>query len=376
MSEKPSLIGILGGGQLGQMLALAGIPLGFRFRVWDPAPDCCARLCAEHVCAEYDDSAALERFVEGLDLVTFEFENVPAETLRAIESRVRVSPSCKALQISQDRLLEKQFFAGLNIPLAEFVEVNSETDLANAMKTLNSPAILKSRRFGYDGKGQLRLQIASDPKTAWSDFGEKPAVLERMLAFEREVSCLAARNADGEIAFYPLFENTHEKGILRRTVVPASTSPELEQQAQNILAQILDELDYCGLLTIEFFIVNGQLIVNEMAPRVHNSGHLTIEAFHTSQFEQHLRAVAGLPLGSTALRSPSVMVNCIGSLPPSEAVLRLPGAAFHDYGKPPRPGRKVGHITLQASSLDQCLEKATFIESLSETMGGTNFDSV
>ncbi|MGF1572437.1 MAG: 5-(carboxyamino)imidazole ribonucleotide synthase [Sumerlaeia bacterium] len=369
MTRKPKLIGILGGGQLGQMLALAGIPLGLKFRVWDPAKDCCARLCAEHICAPYDDPTAIEQFAEGLDLITYEFENVPTQTLAALEKRLPIHPSRKALAVSQDRLAEKDFFYNANIPVTEYYEVNSAEDLALAMGAMKGPSILKSRRFGYDGKGQLRISGDENPADAWAAFGNQAAVLERMLTFEREVSCLGAGNTLHEFACYPLFENVHQHGILKRTTTPAAVSPKLEKQAQEILAYTLKELDYFGLLTIEFFVVEGKLVVNEMAPRVHNSGHLTLEAFPTSQFEQHLRAICGLPLGNVELRSPAVMINCIGKLPPLNAVLKIPRAAYHDYGKLPRDGRKVGHITLTADTLEDAVKTAEFVEKLSTLEG-------
>ncbi|MDX1973370.1 MAG: 5-(carboxyamino)imidazole ribonucleotide synthase [Candidatus Sumerlaeia bacterium] len=340
------LIGILGGGQLGQMLALAGIPLGLRFRVFDPSPDCCARLCSEHVCAPYEDIESLKRFADGLDLLTYEFENVPTSALDALSSVVDIHPNRRALETSQDRLLEKRFFSGLGIEVAPYFQVDALSDLEQGLNEFEGRGILKTRRFGYDGKGQVRLNREVDTASAWVEFGEKPSVLEAFVPFEREVSMIGARSQSGEIATYPLIENVHRGGILRRSTVPANASDELELQARHILTMAMEALEYRGLLTIEFFVVGEKLVVNEMAPRVHNSGHLTMEAFATSQFEQHLRAVCNYPLGSTRLVRPAVMLNAIGSIPEIQGIASFPEVAYHHYGKENRPGRKVGHVTV------------------------------
>jgi 5-(carboxyamino)imidazole ribonucleotide synthase len=337
------------------MLALAGYPLGLRFRSLDPSPEAPAGHLAKLVVAAYDDPAALERFADGLAVATYEFENVPDAAVRLLEARVPVFPGALALQTAQDRLAEKQMFGQLEIPLPGYAAVSSLADLDAAIGRLGLPAVLKTRRLGYDGKGQVVLRAPDEAAAAWASLGEVPCVLEQMIPLRRELSVLAVRGRDGSTACYPLVENTHREGILRVSVAPAPDTgelAELQAQAEQFAARILDHLGYVGLLALELFVDDrdGRLLANEIAPRVHNSGHLTIEGSETSQFENHLRAILGLPLGSTAPRGHAAMVNLIGTVPPTEEILAIPGAHLHLYGKAPRPGRKLGHVTVTAAS--------------------------
>jgi 5-(carboxyamino)imidazole ribonucleotide synthase len=315
------IVGVIGGGQLGRMLALAGIPLGLSFRFLDPSPDAPAAEVGELVVGEYDDSELLDRLADGAAAVTYEFENVPV----AAAERVQALPAAAALEASQDRLVEKQLFRRLGIPTPR---IDDEVE--------EFPAILKTRRLGYDGKGQRLVDSWNGP--------DGSHVLEERVPFDRELSLLAVRAADGETRFWPLVENVHEHGILRTSRVPAAGARQQEAEEYGVL--LLDALGYVGVLALELFDTGDRLLANEFAPRVHNTGHWTIEGAVTSQFENHLRAILGLPLGPTGARAPSVMVNLIGTLPPVEELLALPGAHVHLYGKEPRTGRKVGHVTL------------------------------
>jgi len=364
---RQTTIGILGAGQLGRMLALAGYPLGLRFRLLDPAADAPAGQLAEHQPGGYDDAATLEQFAAGLDVVTYEFENVPVAAARALAEHVPVFPPPAALEAAQDRLTEKTFFQNLGIATPPFAPVDTRADLAAAIAQIGLPAVLKTRRLGYDGKGQQVLRAPADAEAAWNALGGAPLILEGFVPFVRELSILAARGRDGQVACFPLVENHHRGGILRLSLAPApGLTPALQAAAEGIAHAALDALGYVGLLAIELFEVDdrrptaddegpacgGQssLLVNEMAPRVHNSGHWSIEGAETSQFEQHLRAVLGLPLGPTAVRGAAAMVNLIGGWPEPAAVLAVPGAHLHLYGKAPRRARKVGHITVRADS--------------------------
>jgi 5-(carboxyamino)imidazole ribonucleotide synthase len=353
-------IGILGGGQLGRMLALAGYPLGLRFRFFDPvAGEAPVDALAERVRGAYLDATVLESFAAGLDAVTFEFENVPVVAARQLAARVPVFPPPQALEVAQDRLVEKSFFRDQGIPTPPFVAVNAREELAGAIAQIGLPAMLKTRRMGYDGKGQALLRAPEDVELAWEALQGQDLILEGFVAFDREVSILAVRSKTGEVAYYPLVQNRHREGILRRSIAPApDTTPELQALAQNYAARVLAALDYVGVLAIELFQVGETLIANEMAPRVHNSGHWTIEGAETSQFENHLRAVVGLPLGSTAPHGLSAMLNLIGEVPDATAILAVPGAHLHLYDKAPRPGRKLGHVTLR------CDDPALFEERL------------
>ena len=313
-------VGVIGGGQLGRMLALAGIPLGLSFRFLDPAADAPAGEVGELLVGAYDDPDLLDRLADGAAAVTYEFENVPVEAAR----RVGAIPGAAALEASQDRLVEKQLFRRLGIPT---VRIDDEVEAF--------PALLKTRRLGYDGKGQRLVET-------WEGPGPHH-VLEERVSFDRELSLIAVRGRDGDTRCWPLVENVHEGGILRTSRAPAANGPQAE--AEDYAKRLLDELGYVGVLALELFDVGGTLLANEFAPRVHNTGHWTIEGAATSQFENHLRAILGLPLGSTE-SLPSLLVNLIGSVPSNEEVLRIPGAHLHLYGKEPRPGRKLGHITL------------------------------
>ena len=357
-ARRQPMLGILGGGQLARMLALAAAPLGVKTLVVDSSADACAGQLAPLVVAGWDDYAALEAFAAQVDVVTFDFENVPAETARWLAERVAVWPAPQALAVAQDRLTEKTLFRECGISTPEFRVVDSREGLDQALAALGVPAILKTRRFGYDGKGQYVIRTSSDVEPAWQKLGGRPLILEGYVPFDRELSLLAVRGRDGTIATYPLVENEHRDGILHRSIAPAGdTGEKLSERAAEYASRILGELDYVGVLAIEWFQDGPRLLVNEMAPRVHNSGHWTIEGATTSQFENHVRAVCGLPLGRCDCQGFSAMFNFIGSVPVVADVLKHPEAHLHDYGKTPRPGRKVGHVTLRANSAEELSEK-------------------
>jgi 5-(carboxyamino)imidazole ribonucleotide synthase len=345
-------IGILGGGQLGRMLILAGAPLGLDFKVFDPSSEAVAGRLAPLLCDDINDVPALGWFAKNLDFVTYEWENVPVGSAKYLSERVPVFPPVRALEISSDRLKEKSFFRENGVPTPDFVAIETREELGLAVKELGLPCVLKTRKFGYDGKGQMVLKTPRDVERGWSELGGAALILEKFVAFDRELSILAVRGKDGEKKFYPLVENHHEGGILRLSIAPAPNwSAEIQSDAEKFASKILDKLGYVGVLALELFQVGERLLANEIAPRVHNSGHWTIEGSHCSQFENHLRAVAGLPLGSTEMKTPhAAMVNLIGGLPPLCDSLKIAGAHAHFYGKQPKPGRKVGHITLVASS--------------------------
>jgi 5-(carboxyamino)imidazole ribonucleotide synthase len=341
MTSARPRIGILGAGQLALMLAEAG-------RSLDADILCAGRPgdCAEHAASvlpvDLHDAAAVASFATRVDLLTIESENIDARVLHGLN----LFPNAHAIGIAQDRLLEKRFFLDCGLEVAPFAPVDSLDDLQTAIATIGLPAILKTRRMGYDGKGQFRLHSADQAPAAWSALGSVPCILEGMVAFDAEVSLIAARNRSGETVFYPLAENVHRDGILRLSRAPAF--PAMQPSAELFLTHLLDRLHYIGVLAVEFFVRDGHLLANEMAPRVHNSGHWTIEGSATSQFENHLRALLGLPLGST-VSQPTVMLNCIGSMPPASETRAFPTLARHDYGKASRPGRKVGHLIFPAS---------------------------
>ena len=335
-------IGILGAGQLALMLAEAGNVLGVDV-ICAGQPGDCAGQVATVLPVDLDDAAAVASFAAGVDLVTIESENIHADVLQGLN----LYPNARAVGIAQDRLLEKRFFHACGIGTAPFASVDSLEDLTRAMEITGLPAILKTRRMGYDGKGQVRLRSAEDAPGAWAEIGEVPCILEGMVNFEAEVSLIAARGRSGQVVFYPLIENHHREGILRTSIAPF-VHDELQSQAESYLNVLLEKLEYVGVLAVEFFVVDGTLLANEMAPRVHNSGHWTIEGSATSQFENHLRAIAGMELGDTTSR-PTVMLNCIGSMPSESETAEVPELSRHDYGKEARPGRKVGHLTFPAS---------------------------
>jgi len=351
-------IGILGGGQLGYMLALAGYPLDFHFRFLDPSPQAPVGRIAPRVTAEYTDLEALDKFAHGLALVTYEFENVPVEAALHLAKRLPVYPPPQALATAQDRLSEKTLFQKLGIATTEFAVVNSVAELQEAIRKLGLPAVLKTRRLGYDGKGQWMLRTREDVERLEQEFPAAPLILEKFVRFTRELSILAVRGRAGETAFYPLVENHHRGGILRLSLAPAPRlTPSLQQEAEDAARRLLQALEYVGVLAVELFECDGHLLANEIAPRVHNSGHWSIEGAVTSQFENHLRAVAGLPLGETRTLGNSAMLNLIGELPETGELLTVPDAHLHAYGKALRPGRKVGHVTLRADSAEQLAER-------------------
>jgi 5-(carboxyamino)imidazole ribonucleotide synthase len=342
-------IGVIGAGQLGRMLALAGYPLALQFRFLDASPESPGAQVAPIITGAFDDPHSLERLAAEVDLVTYEFENVPVASLEDVARTHAVHPPVDALRVSQDRLLEKQLFQRLKIPTPPFRAVDSLDGLRTAVRELGYPCVLKTRRLGYDGKGQRYIRKPADVDAAWSALGTVPLILEGYVDFEREVSIVGVRSTTGEVRAYPIVANTHREGILRVTLAP-HRHPALQKTAEVHLKRVMKHFDYAGVLTIEFFVQRGRLVANEMAPRVHNSGHWTIEGAVTSQFENHLRGILGLPLGDTAAVGHSAMINFIGRLPERDALLDVPGLHWHDYGKAPRPGRKLGHCTVVAAS--------------------------
>jgi 5-(carboxyamino)imidazole ribonucleotide synthase len=343
------IIGILGGGQLGRMLAMAGARLGLRCHVYAPEPESPAFDVVHRITeADYSDEVALARFADDVDIVTYEFENVPDKAARFLSSRLTVRPGPRALTVSQDRVVEKTFARDCGLGVPDFVAVDDEAGLEAALARLGRPAVLKTRRFGYDGKGQAVIREGDDAAAAFASIGRQPAILEAFVPFLREISVLVVRGANGEIRHYDPVENVHSGGILRTSTVPAAITPDLAAEARRMGATLAEKLDYVGVLAVELFVTaDGRLTVNEMAPRVHNSGHWTEAACHCSQFENHMRAVAGLPLGSTQRHCDAVMENLIGADVEAWAdIAREEGAVLHLYGKrDQRPGRKMGHVT-------------------------------
>jgi len=344
-------IGVLGGGQLGQMLAQAGKRLGHSFRFLDPDPEACAQTEGEHICAAFEDIGALARFCDGLEVATFEFENVPVSAAEFVAQRVPMFPGAASLRVTQDRVLEKQWFSRCAFDITPWASVESETDLAHAVATIGAPGVLKSRRGGYDGKGQARIASAVGALAAWASIGRVPAIYEALVPFRRELSLIVARSAAGEIECCPLVQNSHEGGILRITRAPApDVDPQVERAARGHARMLVEDLGHIGVFTIELFEVceggRVRLLANETAPRIHNSGHWTIEGARVSQFENHIRAITGEPVGSMTPTGPSAMVNLIGRIPSAVRAISDPGVFLHDYTKAPRAGRKVGHITV------------------------------
>jgi 5-(carboxyamino)imidazole ribonucleotide synthase len=345
-------IGILGGGQLGRMLVLAAARLGLKCQVFSPDPDSPAFDVVQNAtCAEYADVEALELFAADVDVVTYEFENIPAATAMVLAARRPVLPDHRILETVQDRLVEKNFISGLGIGTAAYANVASPQSLGEAIKTIGLPAVIKTRRFGYDGKGQAIIREGDDLAQVWDDLGTKSAIVEAFVPFEREISVIAARGADGSVECFDVTENEHRDHILKYSRVPAAVPDTLAAQARDIAKKIATALDYVGVLAVEMFVVPNAggptLLVNEIAPRVHNSGHWTLDGASVSQFEQHIRAVAGLPLGKPVRHGSAVMTNLIGDdILDYGKWLTVPGAAVHIYGKgPPRSGRKMGHVT-------------------------------
>ncbi len=345
-------IGILGGGQLGRMLAMAAARLGLRCQVFSPDPDSPAfDVVLNATCAEYADVEALELFANDVDVITYEFENVPASAALILGARRPVLPDHKILETTQDRLAEKDFVTRLGVGTADYADVSTAAGLRTAIQKIGLPAVLKTRRFGYDGKGQALIREGDNPDRIWADLGTKSAILEAFIPFEREISVIAARSADGEVECFDVTENEHRDHILKVSRVPAAIPQNLAQEAREVAGKIAGALDYVGVLAVEMFVLesdNGpKILVNEIAPRVHNSGHWTLDGASVSQFEQHIRAIAGWPLGKPLRHGEVTMTNLIGDeINSYEQWLTVPGATVHLYGKGvPRPGRKMGHVT-------------------------------
>lgn len=346
-----SSVAVVGAGQLGQMLGLAGRSLGIECVYLDPSPNPPALAVGEVIERSYDDPDGLNELAARADVLTYEFENVPFDAVLKAADRIPVFPPTEALRTAQDRLEEKRLFEALEIPTAEFRSVDSDADLQHAADALGFPMMLKTRRFGYDGKGQAVIRDAGSLRDAWRRLGAVPLIAERLISFDREVSAIGARGVGGDIVTYPLTENNHVGGILRTSLAPVDDA-DLSTLARSFLVRLLAHFDYVGVLALELFVIGDTLLANEFAPRVHNSGHWTIEGAVTSQFENHLRAVLDLPLGDASAVGYAAMVNLIGSMPANPDVIRRHGGHLHDYGKEARPGRKLGHITLVAETVD------------------------
>jgi len=381
-------LGVFGSGQLGRMLALAAHPLGIRVHTFSPERETpTGQVCEKEICASYDDRDAVRAFVRGVDAVTFEFENVPSHVAEIAEEEGKpVRPGGHVLHVAQNRLREKGFFADAGLPVTPFAPVHSLADLEKGLSEIGAPAVLKTAAFGYDGKGQVKIDDPSQAEDAWQAMSGQPAILEAFVPFEREVSVVAARGTDGAFAAFPLVENRHANHILDVTIAPAQVSSEVVAEAAQLTRRLMEALDVVGVLCVEFFLLpkknqresifsassasasfashSGRLLINEIAPRPHNSGHWTIEGAVTSQFEQQARAVCGLPLGSSEQIRPAVMVNLLGDLwaqgePNWAALLAYPTAKLHLYGKSAaRPGRKMGHVTVTAETVEEALEIA------------------
>ena len=347
------VVGILGGGQLGRMTALAGVPLGLRFRFLEPRSPSPVDAVGEVIRGSYDDPEALRTFGQGLAVATYEFENVPVDAVRRLGGQTTVHPAPAALEMAQDRLREKDGFTRLGIATNDYRPVETREELEAAVDEMGPPLVVKTRRMGYDGKGQARIMSRDDVEAAWTRLGGVPLLVESFVDFQRELSLVAVRGLNGEFRAYPLVENVHWKGILLTTAAPASVSPEIQGLAEDSVARLMESLGYVGVMAVEFFQVGDGLVANEMAPRVHNSGHWTQDGAVTSQFENHLRAILGLPLGGTEAIAPTVMLNFLGRIPQVEAVLKERRAHLHLYGKSPRPGRKIGHVNVVAETAEE-----------------------
>ena len=363
-------VGILGGGQLARMLALSGAPLGLRFLVMDNVADACAGQFAPMVVGDYRDETTLSEFASRVDVATFDFENVPAESAQWLSERVPVFPNPGALATAQDRLAEKTLFRELNIPVPPFAPIDTREQLDAALADIGTPCILKTRRLGYDGKGQFRIKSPADADAAWDALGAQASkvglILEGFVHFQRELSVVAVRGRDGEFRAWPLTENWHVDGVLSASLAPARVDSALGEIAYDYARRLGEAMDYVGVFALELFCRDGELLANELAPRVHNSGHWTIEGSETSQFQNHLRAVLGLPLGDTRMVGLACMLNWIGEMPDALPMLREPGGHWHDYGKLPRAGRKVGHATLRA---DDAKSLAISLERVGAALG-------
>jgi 5-(carboxyamino)imidazole ribonucleotide synthase len=357
---KLTRVGIIGAGQLGRMLALAGYPLGLKCAFLDRSAEAPAAQVAPILTGELEDSAQLAALAARSDVLTFDWENISGSALAPLEKVTLIRPPRAALEVSQDRLAEKALFSKLRIPVAAHAAIDNKEQLLRAARQLGLPGVLKTRRLGYDGKGQFLVRDAAHIDAAWTAIGGHGLIYERFQNFTREVSLVGVRSEAGQTVFYPLSANVHGGGILHYGVAPFSNLA-LERAARTYLKRVMSALDYVGVLTVEFFVVKGRLVANEMAPRVHNSGHWTIEGCVTSQFENHLRAICGLPLGSTRALGHTAMINFLGQMPDRERLLAMDGLAFHDYGKEPRPGRKLGHCTIlkgRAGERNLALEEA------------------
>ncbi len=340
-------IGIIGAGQLGQMLGFAAAEIGLDCEFLDPSDSPPAADCGHVIRAPFDSHTALETLAANCDIVTYEFENVPVGALAAIDGQLPIYPPPEALRHAQDRLAEKRLFESLDIPLPGFAVVDSRDDIDNAIESLGLPIVIKTRRLGYDGKGQFVLRDASQADEAWQAVGNSALIAEQWVAFDFEVSVIGVRNTEGEVAVYPLTRNEHSNGILHTSRAPVE-APELAALGGRYMNRLLEHLDYVGVLALELFVADGKLLANEFAPRVHNSGHWTIEGAETSQFVNHLLAICGRQPGPTSVRGHAGMLNLIGRIP--EAARELPHGELHDYGKTERPGRKLGHITVVADT--------------------------
>jgi len=358
-------LGLLGGGQLGRMFTVAARTLGYRVTVVDPDPHApAAEFATKHLAAPYTDPAALDEIARTCAAVTTEFENAPAAALDALANRTVVRPAGSSVAVAQDRRREKEFFSGNGLPVGAHAFIESAADIATALERVELPGVLKTARFGYDGKGQARVRGRADLEATWRDWKEVPCVLEQLLPLELEVSVVLARGEDGAVAVFPVAENSHAGGILDVTIAPARIAPAMAVEARALASKIASGLDYVGVLAVEMFVVDGKLLMNEIAPRPHNSGHYTIDACRTSQFEQQVRVLCGLPLGDPSQHTPAVMVNLLGDIwsggePNWTAVLAHPGAHLHLYGKrEARPGRKMGHVTICEDTTQHALEVA------------------
>jgi 5-(carboxyamino)imidazole ribonucleotide synthase len=345
-------VGVMGAGQLGQMLAFAGRNLGFEFRFISPDANAPAGRHAELVVSDYANEAALAHFADGLDVATYEFESIPAEAVKFVAGRVPVYPPLIALETAQDRSKEKSCFERLKIPTAPFAVVDSMNEVRQALEKIGVPAVLKTRTQGYDGKGQAVIRRKDEIANAWVVAKGAPSIVESFVNFSRELSIIGVRGRDGKSAFYPMVENYHSEGILRFSLAPApAVSDDLQKKAEEYSGRLMDSLGYVGVLALELFQTGSDLVANEMAPRVHNTGHWTIEGADTSQFENHLRAIVGMPLGSTEMGGAAGMINVIGREPNVERLREIDDVHIHMYGKTARPRRKLGHITVVSDSL-------------------------
>lgn len=350
-------VGVLGGGQLGQMLVLAGYPLGIKTTCYDSSIDVPASLVGNVIAGSLQDTQKLHRWASHVDVITYEWENYPAELVADLSESRPVHPGTHVLASMQDRWAEKRLLDELAIPVTPFRLVRNERELVRAIEELDTPLVLKTRTGGYDGKGQVVIRDESDLAAGVALTADAECIAEQWVPFDRELSVIGARGLDGDTVIYPLVENVHRNGILRTSLASPSVDNAIADDAERYMFSLLERLQYVGVLALEMFEVSGRLLGNEMAPRVHNSGHWTIEGATTSQFENHLRAITGMPLGSAELRCPSAMVNLIGDIPAREEILDIPGAHLHVYGKDPRPGRKVGHVTITALTDEELHER-------------------